>query len=54
MFIMKSFKIGKKTWLNLSNKGVSVSKKIGNITLNTNGTIKYKKQKGTNYKKQNK
>lgn len=34
----KRIKIGEGTYLNVSKKGVSVSKKVGNVTVNSRGT----------------
>lgn len=42
----KRARIGRNSWVNLSTRGVSVSKKIGRVTLNSRGHIRVRIAKG--------
>ena len=45
----KTFKLGKNTKVNMSKSGVSVSKKIGPITINSKGNGSIRLGKGLSY-----
>ena len=47
----KRIKIGEGTYLNVSKKGVSVSKKVGNVTVNSRDTATVNLGHGLTYRK---
>lgn len=47
----KRIKIGEGTYLNVSKKGVSVSKKVGNVTVNSRGKATVNLGHGLTYRK---
>lgn len=47
----KRIKIGEGTYINVSKKGVSVSKKVGNVTVNSRGTATVNLGHGLTYRK---
>lgn len=51
LFFRKSKKVGKGARLNVSNKGVSASKKLGRISVSTRGNVSARIGKGINFRK---
>ena len=42
--------IGKGTWLNVTRRGVSMSKRMGPVTLNSRGTVRIRGAKGLSWR----
>lgn len=50
IYIRKRIKIGNGMTLNIGKRGVSISKKVGNTTINSKGTITVNLGNGITYK----
>lgn len=50
IFFRKRTKLGKDSWLNWSGSGVSGSKRIGPVTINSRGGFSVRLGKGLNYR----
>lgn len=50
IFFRKRTKVGKDSWLNWSGSGVSGSKRIGPVTINSRGGFSVRLGKGLNYR----
>ena len=50
IFFRKRTKLGKYSWLNWSKTGVSGSKRIGPVTINSRGGFSVRLGKGLNYR----
>ena len=50
IFFRKRTKLGKDSWLNWSKTGVSGSKRIGPVTINSRGVFSVRLGKGLNYR----
>lgn len=46
----KRIRAGRNTWLNVSKTGVSVSRRIGRVTVNSRGRVTIRIAKGLSYR----
>lgn len=49
-YIRKRVRLGKGTWLNISKRGISASKRIGPLTVNSRGRTSLRLGKGIGYR----
>lgn len=49
-YVRKRVRLGKGTWLNISKRGISASKRIGPLTVNSRGRTSVRLGKGIGYR----